>query len=177
MARLPLLGFASGLVLSLIACEGEVGPAAAVVASAKKAAAVVDAAPAAETTGAVVRYTYQPIGKRDPFRSFLSLAGPQAAVDGPVGPLQEHEIDQYKLRGIVWNIDAPKGLVEDPQGTGHVVEIGTLIGKNWGKITQIKPEELIITEEYRDPIENELIVHEVTMRLPNLDDDKVGKKK
>jgi Tfp pilus assembly protein PilP len=49
-----------------------------------------------------------------------------------------------------------------------VVELGTLIGKNWGKVTQIKPQELIITEEYRDPIENELIINEVTMRLPDL---------
>ena len=61
----------------------------------------------------------------------------------------------------------PRALVEDPDGIGHVVDIGTLIGKNWGKVTQIKPEEIVITEEYRDPIENELIINEITMRLPD----------
>ena len=55
-------------------------------------------------------------------------------------------------------------------GVGHVVDLGTLIGKNWGKVTQIKPEEIVITEEYRDPIENELIINEVTMRLPVIED-------
>ena len=67
----------------------------------------------------------------------------------------------------MWNIGAPRAMVEDPEGVGHIVELGTLIGKNWGKVTQIKPTELIITEEYRDPIENELIINEVTMRLPD----------
>jgi type IV pilus assembly protein PilP len=165
------------MVLLIAACPEEEAPAEkAVVAAAKKVeAATKEEAPAPE--GTEPRYTYQPIGKRDPFRSFLTLGGPTAAqIDGPLGPLQEHEIDQYKLRGIVWNVDAPRGLVEAPDGTGHVVEIGTVIGKNWGKITQIKPESLIITEEYRDPIENELIVHEVTMRLPVVDGEDEKKK-
>lgn len=114
------------------------------------------------------RFSYNMIGKRDPFRSFISIevAAPGDA-QGPLGPLQLHEIDQYQLAGVVWNMDAPKALIEDPEGVGHVVELGTLVGKNWGRITQIKPSELIITEEYRDPIENELIINEITMKLPD----------
>ena len=114
-------------------------------------------------------YSYVSIGKRDPFRSFIQKEVVVQGDGGPVGPLQLHEIDSYHLRGIVWNINQPRAMVEDPEGIGHVVELGTLIGKNWGKVTQIKPTELIITEEYRDPIENELIINEVTMRLPNPD--------
>jgi type IV pilus assembly protein PilP len=116
-------------------------------------------------------YSYVSIGKRDPFRSFIQKEVVVQGDGGPVGPLQLHEIDAYRLRGIVWNINQPRAMVEDPAGIGHVVELGTLIGKNWGKVTQIKPTELIITEEYRDPIENELIINEVTMRLPNPDKD------
>lgn len=111
-------------------------------------------------------YSYVSIGKRDPFRSFIAKET-VVPTGGQVGPLQMHEIDQYELRGIVWNIGEPRAMVEDPDGVGHVVELGTLIGKNWGKVTQIKPNALIITEEYRDPIENELIINEVTMRLPD----------
>ena len=112
-------------------------------------------------------YSYVSIGKRDPFRSFIEVGVAISTDAGPVGPLQLHEIDQYQLRGIVWNIAEPKALIEDPDGIGHVVELQALIGKNWGRVTQIKPTELIITEEYRDPIENELIINEVTMRLPD----------
>ena len=115
----------------------------------------------------VARYSYNSIGKRDPFRSFIAKEVVVIGDGGPLGPLQLHDIDSYQLRGIIWNIQAPRALVEDPDGIGHVVELGTLIGKNWGKVTQIKPAELIITEEYRDPIENELIINEITMRLPD----------
>jgi len=118
-------------------------------------------------------YSYVSIGKRDPFRSFIILKV-DSPIDGAVGPLQVHEIDQYQLRGIVWNIGEPRAMVEDPDGVGHVVELGTLIGKNWGKVTQIKPNSLVITEEYRDPIENELIINEVTMRLPDPSEGQQG---
>jgi len=117
------------------------------------------------------RYSYNAVGKRDPFRSFISRMVVVDSGEDALGPLQVHEIDQYRLRGIVWNIGAPRALVEDPDGIGHVVDIGTLIGKNWGKVTQIKPEEIVITEEYRDPIENELIINEITMRLPDPGED------
>lgn len=118
------------------------------------------------------KFTYNMIGKRDPFRSFISIEVVRGDSDSPLGPLQLHEIDQYQLAGVVWNMDSPKALIEDPEGVGHVVELGTLVGKNWGRITQIKPAGLVITEEYRDPIENELIINEITMKLPDpsLDD-------
>jgi Tfp pilus assembly protein PilP len=119
------------------------------------------------------RYSYNSIGKRDPFRSFIQREVAVGEIEGtPRGPLQLHEIDQYNLRGIAWNIGTPQAMVEAPDGIGHVVVLGTLIGKNWGKVTQIKPEELVITEEFRDPIENELIVNEITMRLPKIGETK-----
>ena len=118
-------------------------------------------------------YSYVSIGKRDPFRSFIA-SEVVVPTGGQVGPLQIHEIDQYELRGVIWNIGEPRAMVEDPEGVGHVVELGTLIGKNWGKVTQIKPNALIITEEYRDPIENELIINEVTMRLPDPSEGEQG---
>jgi type IV pilus assembly protein PilP len=139
--------------------------------AAERPAAEEEAAPAEEEE--TERYSYNSIGKRDPFRSFIAKELVVGSVEGPLGPLQKHEIDMYRLRGIVWNVQAPRALVEDPDGIGHVVDLGTLIGKNWGKVTQIKPEEIIITEEYRDPIENELIINEITMRLPT--PEEVGK--
>ena len=180
MKRTPYLFAAVPLLLALTACPdngGGGGEAAPKKGPAKAGGAMVDDVPEVAPEAEVARYTYQPIGKRDPFRSFLERGGPRVDAEGPVGPLQKHEIDNYHLRGVVWNTDTPKGLVEDPEGIGHVVELGTLIGKNWGKVTQIKPDELIITEEYRDPIENELIVHEVSMRLPTPDADGDGREK
>jgi type IV pilus assembly protein PilP len=110
-------------------------------------------------------YSYSSIGKRDPFRSFIQKEVVVNHDGGALSPLQLHEIDSYTLTGIVSNPSAPHALVRDPDGTGHVVELGTLVGRNWGKVTEIKTSEIVITEEYRDPIENELIIHEVKMAL------------
>ncbi len=177
MARLsttfPLLTAAALLVLPACGDDGAAptAPSSRPTAEAAPVADILTVASAVEEE-AGEKFTYNMIGKRDPFRSFISIEVVRGDTDSPLGPLQLHEIDQYQLAGVVWNMDAPKALIEDPEGVGHVVELGTLVGKNWGRITQIKPSELIITEEYRDPIENELIINEITMQLPDpsLDD-------
>ncbi len=108
-------------------------------------------------------YTYNPIGKRDPFRSFIS--GPREDDIRSPTPLQRWDIDQFLLVGIVWGVDQPKAMVEDPENQSHVLEIGTYIGRNWGKVTQVTADSVVITEEYQT-IEGELVTEQVTLSLP-----------
>jgi type IV pilus assembly protein PilP len=110
-------------------------------------------------------YVYNPIGKRDPFRSFLAT-GTREEDDTPRTPLQRYDLDQYALVGVIWGIDRPRALVEDPENTGHVIEIGTYIGKNWGKVTQITSSGVVVTEEYQT-FDGELVVNEIPMKLPD----------
>ena len=109
-------------------------------------------------------YNYNPIGKRDPFRSFLAdeLAPDTRKV---VTPLQRFDLDQLRIIGIIWGISSPRAMVTTPEGKGYVVQKGTLIGKNWGKVSRITQDEVIISEEYRD-FEGKLIVTEVPLKLP-----------
>jgi len=115
-------------------------------------------------------YVYNPIGKRDPFRSFLNFARRDDRNSDRLGPLQKYEIDQYRLVGIIWGIDRPRALVQDPNGIGHVAETGTYIGKNWGKVTQITQSEVVITEEYQT-IDGELVVNNINLTLPVGEDE------
>lgn len=108
-------------------------------------------------------YSYNPIGKRDPFRSFIS--GPREDDIRSPTPLQRWDIDQFLLVGIVWGVDQPKAMVEDPENQSHVLEIGTYIGRNWGKVTQVTAGSVVITEEYQT-IEGELVTEQVTLSLP-----------
>jgi type IV pilus assembly protein PilP len=111
-------------------------------------------------------YVYNPIGKRDPFRAFLAGGGRGGGDDEtPRTPLQRYEIDEYRLVGIIWGIDRPRALVEDPDHVGHVMEIGTYIGKNWGKVTQITSSEVVVTEEYQT-MDGELVVNPIRLSLP-----------
>ncbi len=160
----------------LMGCSGEEGGGEAAKAEegepAKKAVVAEEKAapsPVAATAPPVdPDYSYNSIGKRDPFRSFINRD-----VVAPVGageqltPLQMFDLEQFKLVAIVWGQQQPIAMVQDPEGTGHVIDVGTLIGKRWGKVTQIKSDEIVITEQYRDEIENRLIVTENSMKLPD----------
>ena len=131
------------------------------------AAVAADATPTPTATpeeAATEEYNYNPIGKRDPFRSFLAdeLAPDTRKV---VTPLQRYDLDQLQIIGIIWGISSPRAMVTSPDGKGYVVQKGTLIGKNWGKVSRITQDEVIISEEYRD-FEGKLIVTEVPLKLP-----------
>lgn len=106
---------------------------------------------------------YNPAGKRDPFSSFLARA--TRSEDNPdAPPLQRWDTDRFVVTGIIWNVDAPRALLVDPEGTGHVVRHGTYVGRNWGKVTAISEDGVIVTEEYR-MIDGELVVNPVSIQF------------
>jgi len=55
-------------------------------------------------------------------------------------------------------------LIIDPEGLGHVVKIGTYVGRNWGKVTSIEDQIVTVTEEYKTP-DDTLVVNPVQLRL------------
>jgi len=122
-------------------------------------------------------YHYNPIGKRDPFRSPIEKTNSRDL--SVVPPLQKYDLDQYQLRGIIWSAQGgePMAMVEDPTGQGHVIYTGTIIGKSWGTVTQIKDDEVIVTEEIQDTFEDRLITNEFALKLIPPDTEKGGSKK
>ncbi len=113
-------------------------------------------------------YVYSPAGKRDPFQSFL-IEPDDASRDGILDPLQRWTVSEYLLVGTITNTPAPRALLTDPEGTGHVVRIGTYVGRNWGKVTAIEPDAVVVTEEYQT-YEGELVVNAVNVRFPKRKD-------
>jgi Tfp pilus assembly protein PilP len=114
-------------------------------------------------------YSYNPNNKRDPFRSFLATGTDSSIIDNiPRTPLQKYEIGQYSLTAIIWGIDRPRALVEDPEGIGHVMEIGTYIGKKWGKVETIEEGVVVVTEELQT-VDGQLVVkkHELRLEVSN----------
>ena len=114
-------------------------------------------------------YSYNPNNKRDPFRSFLATGTGGDIIDNiPRTPLQKYEIGQYNLTAIIWGVDRPRALVEDPEGVGHVMEIGTYIGKKWGKVEAIEEGVVVVTEELQT-VDGQLVVkkHELRLEVPS----------
>lgn len=153
------------LTVGLTACQDDVAPAKPAPAPTAPRA---PKAPIAEKTAdpladTAPSYTYNPIGKRDPFRSFFK-GQDDGTIVNPT-PLQRFEVDQYLLVGVVWGVSSPKAMVQDPEGTGHVVQTGTYIGKNWGKVSAITSTSVVITEEFTN-IDGELVTNQLTLDLP-----------
>ncbi len=71
-------------------------------------------------------------GNRDPFRAYASLF--QHQITKPVAN-QEHVIaqsfalDELKLVAIVTGNTAPRAMLVDPQGKGHIISRGELVGR------------------------------------------------
>jgi len=150
--------FISGaLALALVGCGEEEAPPPPPAAP-KRAQAETPKDKAAETpvAGPAYAYSYNPVGKRDPFRSpmeDMAREAPQPGLQVTAcnEPLCQWDIDQLKLVAVVTGDANPMAMVEDPMGRGHVVRRNTRMGRQGGKVTQILRDEVIITETITTP--------------------------
>jgi type IV pilus assembly protein PilP len=169
-----------GLVLIGLACQACTPDAADKVAAPAAPAAkgaVAAAAPAAPAPPNQI-FVYTPVGKRDPFRSYLleiEHQSAQAAGGRSKEPTELFEIDQYRLTAIITGTSQPKAMVEDPQGLGHVLHLGTRLGKNGGRVSRIISKEVTVMEETLDPAGRKMAVS-IVKRLPRSDFEDAAKR-
>ncbi len=97
----------------------------------------------------VAGYHYDGNGKRDPFRSFVMDRENSGEADAE-SPLQQFELGQLTVSGVVWQADRRRALVLDPAGQAYVVKSGDRIGKNDGVITDISDSSMLVLESYVD---------------------------
>jgi type IV pilus assembly protein PilP len=131
-----------------LACDDEETPPAPAAKAPPKPAAAPP--PAAAATDAPAEYTYNAVGKRDPYRSYFAEVDEVTEQAQGTTELQRFDIDQLKLVAVVVGTATPIAMVQDPSGLGHVVREGTLMGKHWGQVKHIRRGEIIIQEEFRD---------------------------
>jgi type IV pilus assembly protein PilP len=96
---------------------------------------------------------YNPIGKRDPFRSPDAEPATQAALANATctEPLCRFDIDQLTLVAVVSGDANPLAMVQDPAGRGYFVRRNTRVGRQGGKVTQIMSDAVVITEYFTTP--------------------------
>jgi Tfp pilus assembly protein PilP len=122
--------------------------------------------PGADTTVASVEpvgdIPYDPAGRRDPFRPPRVGAAPRTGE--PRTPLQRYEIGQLHLVAIIYDTLEPRAVVEDEQGLGYIVKVGTPIGASGGIVRAIDRGRVLIAEQSVDYY-GEQRLNEVTMEL------------
>lgn len=100
-------------------------------------------------------YTYSPIGKPDPFKSFVRTgpapAAQQQQPQRPLTPLEQIDVTQLQLVGILWYPEDPDkvmAMVRLPDGKGFVLRKGSRVGQNNGQVVEISSDEVVVREEY-----------------------------
>lgn len=105
-------------------------------------------------------YEYEGLTGRDPFRPSLSEGsddvrstkgtGPRPDFDRPLEYLERYELDTLAMMGTFSNEDSEWALIRDPEGVIHRVPVGNYIGKNHGKVVDIEPTKVDISELISD---------------------------
>ena len=110
------------------------------------------AAPAAEVQAKKAEPValYDPLGKRDPFVSFIKVEERRkAGIDtASLPPLQRYDLGELKFVGVIWTKKGALGLVEDAQGKGYSVTVGMRIGRSGGVVSRITGKEILVREEF-----------------------------
>ena len=123
-----------------------------------------DSAPAAPAT----MYVYSPIGKRDPFQNTYANKEiiPMRVEGRKPTPLQRWSLDQLRLSMTVTGTSSPMAMLEDPESRGWAVRIGDFVGKNWGKVTAIQRDQIVVTETITDHSTGRVYPQNIKIAVP-----------
>lgn len=92
---------------------------------------------------------------KDPFKPYVVETKPAKPIfrrGSRIGslPIQNYEVSQFKVLGIVAGLKENSALVVDPAGKAYVVKPGMEIGKNGGQVRSITAASIDVLERYQD---------------------------
>jgi hypothetical protein len=87
-----------------------------------------------------------PVGKRDPFQSDSRPRSHKGTT-----ALQKWATDQFNLKFTVTGTASPKAVLTAPDSRAWLVGIGDYVGDNWGKVTAIERDRVVVTESIEGP--------------------------
>lgn len=113
-------------------------------------------------------YVYTPIGKRDPFQNVYAVKEvTQVKMPGrKPTPLQRWSLDQLKLTMAMTGTSSPLAMLEDPEGRGWPVRLGDFVGQNWGKVTSIQKDQIVVTETITDHATGRVYPSNIPIKMP-----------
>jgi len=113
-------------------------------------------------------YSYDPTNKPDPFKSFIIVRKEieeKEEEEEPRTYLETLELSQLTVTAIVVSKNKKWALVQDSKGEGHVIEIGTSIGRKRGKVVKIKEKEVVVRQHDTDYRGNK-VIKDISLKLP-----------
>jgi len=122
-----------------------------------------------------IYYAYHPLGKADPFQPFVEkelnrkkLRTNHKAKPLSIFPLQRAGVGEFKLIGIAGNEQDRTAMVSDASGKFFPLAVGTVIGRNGGRVAQIL-EDRVIVEENATSGKGQYKTRRVPLKLQKVD--------
>jgi type IV pilus assembly protein PilP len=95
-------------------------------------------------------FLYNDQGLRDPFSAPIDTAskgnGPRPDPNRPKQPLEAYPLDGLVMNGTLGSGSGLVGLVMSPDKVTHRVTLGSYLGQNDGKVIEVTPTKINITE-------------------------------
>lgn len=77
--------------------------------------------------------------------------------------LQAAELDGFWLVGIA-DGSRPAAMLADASGGFHVIQVGTYVGRNWGKVSAIYGDRVDVLEEFQT-VDGEIVQNTITLKM------------
>lgn len=116
-------------------------------------------------------YFYDPTNKVDPFKSFIIVRKEleeEREREEPRTYLETLDLSQLIVTAIAISKDNSWALVQDSKGEGHVIKMGTAVGRKRGRVIKILENEVVVREYDKDFRGNE-VVTDISLKLPEAD--------
>ncbi len=113
-----------------------------------------------------IDHPYNPTGAPDPFQPPRENLAVEGRGKARVLPLEQFEVSDYELVGIVFGPGIKKAMIQDLTGKGFLVTVGTGIGKRGGRIISIGTREIVVEEPYTDFLGRKKI-RRVLLKIPD----------
>lgn len=94
-------------------------------------------------------YEYNPLGRRDPFKSLIVKKEAEEKKKGAT-PLEQDELNILRLTAIVWSGAEYHALITLPDGKSYTVKKGMRLGLDGGVIHDITKDSVIVRQYSKD---------------------------
>lgn len=95
-------------------------------------------------------FSYDPSARRDPFVPLIETKKPVITSDEPLTPLQQVELGELRLVGVITGKGDPMAMVSAPGGKSYILKKGVKVGRNNGVVIGVDAEGVSVREKYYD---------------------------
>lgn len=104
----------------------------------------------------------------DPFRARKAVnksSALQPNLNRPKEPMEAYPLESLKYVGLLSKSKLTYALLKTPDASVQQVKLGNYVGQNYGRVTQIKDDEIVLTELVQDDLTGDWVERITSLAL------------